>query len=398
MQTKNETNGTSGTGGTTTATATAATTTSCTSESNNVMMDGSIKPTTSSSSSIQPQQQQQQQQQQNIPQNPTSSTSRPSSAATTNTSSSNNNNNNNIQSSPTQSPHTMIRHSIPHHPNSPLPPAPPLSPPKQQRQSSYDQSSLHSYDSHPSSIPSQQQIHQTQKTPPHYNNRAKTITTSNVSPTATSTSTSNNYNGVIQGMEMLEKQQMKWEEQERRRRIMESQSADGARQISNANKKLNEEQQLNWKHSAAGGGGSGGYLYYNSNTGLPLPLFPKGLAQDQYNTNSVGGSGVGGGGQYHNYQLSRGGSGNSSNRGVPQTVHVNGDYDDVSESLMDEGGGNGSGGNINSEINGKKKDEMKRVNSIGKFLKTPLVRIIFVIYNNTNVMTFVVVVSRFSFF
>ncbi len=356
MQTKNDTKGSTiaGTGTGTGNPITAAKTNA--SEPNNAMMDGSIK----SSPSVQ-------QQPNNIQSTPTSSSSRPSSAATatatTNTSASNNNNNNNgnIQSSPSQSPHTMISHTLSHHPNSPLPPAPTLSPPKQQHQSSYDQSSLHSYDSHPSPNPSQQQ-----QAPPYYHNRSKTIATSNVSPKATSNSTiptSYNYNGVIQGMEMLEKQQLKWEEQERKRRIVESSSNN------NDAKKLNEERQLNWKYvnTAAGGGGAAGYYY---NNGLPLPPFPKGLPQDQYNTNSVGGSGVGaGGGQYPNYQLSREGSGNSSNRGVPQTVHVNGDYDDVSESLMDEGGG----GNTNNENNGKKKDEMKRVNSIGKFLKTPLV-------------------------
>lgn len=124
--------------------------------------------------------------------------------------------------------------------------------------------------------------------------------------------------GVAQGVELLERQQLDWE-RKRAARFNVNAASNPARKTLNDAAALTSPRQ-------------------RSNPSLHPGSYR-------------GGTGGGGGYPQDNHSA-----------GVPTTVHLSGDGDDVSESLKDE---------AMAAAQGKKK-EMRRVNSIAKILKTPL--------------------------
>lgn len=207
------------------------------------------------------------------------------------------------------------------------PPPPPKSPSKVDTSpNSYSsQRSIHTYNNNVSQVP--HQISHDQSSLNSIESDAK--------------NSLNSTNGVVQGMDMLEKQQLKWEEARKKRAAAEQlqrqqrqqQQQQKMQQLQHQQQQQRQQQRQRHQQHNMG--------YYGHAYGIP---------QDQ---------------QFLHHSHS-----NNSTGGVPKTVHLSGDGDDVSESLMDEG--------INNSLtkwDRKRDNNIKRNNSIGKFLKTPLVRI-----------------------
>jgi len=162
--------------------------------------------------------------------------------------------------------------------------------------------------------------------------------------------------GVAQGVQLLERQQADWERKKERDAARYSYHAArnrnpiSQRSLQSTDQQQQQQQQLYPSHSATA-----------NNNNAKNNSYPQ---QYQMYSGSGGGGGtsssMGGKPQDH-------GSGSHASglsvEGVPTTVHLSGDGDDVSESLKDE---------ATSKTVGQGKKDMKRVNSIGKFLKTPL--------------------------